>query len=255
MKDNLQTIGKIIFPALLTFLGLYLVISAIAFGQNGLILAGGIAMTLVGASSILLINGKLATQFQKIMMYAFLGIAVIISFLSFRSIQEPIEFEKEKKIRYARVIERLKDIRTAQIAYKSVKGTYTANFDSLISFLRNDKFTVVKSFGAVPDGMTEKEAIQKGYAKRDTFFVNVRDSVFVKEPAKVDSLPFIPFSGGEKFKAETGSIVKGSVTVQVIEVFAPNTAIFTGLTDRYYNKEGGLKFGSMTEASTNGNWE
>ncbi len=255
MKDTLQTIGKIVFPALLSLFGLYLVFQAIAGGQNTYFLIGGIATTIVGIITLLIVLEKLSAGLQKISIFLFLGFAAVISFLSFKSIQDPIDFQEAKKIRYAYVIERLKDIRIAELSYKSVNGKYTADFDSLIRFIRNDKFTVVKSFGTVPDGYTEKQAIKEGYAKRDTFFVSVKDSIFGHNGSRIDSIAFIPYGEGDKFKVAAGSVIKGSVTVQVIEVNAPNISIFKGLTDRYYDKEGGLKFGSMTEPSTNGNWE
>lgn len=255
MKDTLQTIGKIVFPALLALVGLYLIFQALAGGQNTYFLVAALATTIVGVVTLLMVLGKLPAGVQKISLFVFIGFAAVISFFTYRSIQDPIEFEKAKKIRYAAVIERLKEVRLAQLSYKSVNGKYTANFDSLINFIKNDKFTLVKSSGNVPDGFTEKQAIEKGYAKRDTFYVSVKDSIFSQNPKRIDSLAFIPYGEGDKFKVEAGSVIKGSVTVQVIEVFAPNTSIFKGLTDEFYNKEGGLKFGSMSEPSTNGNWE
>ena len=61
-------------------------------------------------------------------------IIIILSYLIFNSILQPIRFNKEKNKRYKATILRLKDIRTAQIAFKSVYGRYTENFDSLIAF-------------------------------------------------------------------------------------------------------------------------
>jgi hypothetical protein len=255
MKDTLQTIGKIVIPALLSLLGLYLIFQAVAGGQNTYFLIASIATTLVGIVVLLMVLDKLPSGIQKISVFVFLGFAAVISFFTYKSIQDPIDFQKAKAVRYADVIERLKEIRLAELSYKSVNGKYTANFDSLVSFIRNDKFLVIKASGNVPDGFTEKEAIEKGYAKRDTFYVSVKDSIFSQNPKRIDSLAFIPHSGGDKFKVEAGSVIKGSVTVQVIEVLAPNTSIFKGLTDEFYDKEGGLKFGSMSEPSTNGNWE
>lgn len=255
MKDTFQIIGKITFPAILSIFGLALVYMAVSGGQNSYFLMGGIATAVTGIFSLFMVLGVINTQFQKISVFIFLGIAATISFFSFKSIKDPIDFEKAKIIRYDAVKNKLKVIRLTELSYKSVTGKYTADFDSLLHFIKNDKFTVVKSSGNIPDGFTEKEAIEKGYAKRDTFYVSVQDSIFAHNQSKIDSLPFIPFGGGEKFKISTGEIAKGSMTVQVIEILAPNTVIFKDLTDQFYDKEAGLKIGSMTEPSTNGNWE
>ena len=53
----------------------------------------------------------------------------------YNSIDAPIEFNKVKNERYQKVIERLKDIRNAQVAFKSVNGIYSDNFDSLVNTL------------------------------------------------------------------------------------------------------------------------
>ena len=62
----------------------------------------------------------------------------------YSSINGPIKFNQVKNDRYTQVIDRLKDIRTAQIAHKDVNGFYANNFDSLVSFIDNGIFTVIE---------------------------------------------------------------------------------------------------------------
>ena len=45
-------------------------------------------------------------------------VAVVLGFMIIKSIQRPIEFDKAKKVRYDETIERLKNIRTAEEAYR-----------------------------------------------------------------------------------------------------------------------------------------
>lgn len=54
----------------------------------------------------------------------------------------PLEFERVRKEREAKVVERLKDIRTAQRAFRSKYQKFTPNFDSLIAFVANDSLVV-----------------------------------------------------------------------------------------------------------------
>ena len=56
--------------------------------------------------------------------------SIALAFICYRSIMDPIEFDREKNIRDKAVISRLVDIRKAQIAYKDSKGVYAASFDS-----------------------------------------------------------------------------------------------------------------------------
>ena len=71
---------------------------------------------------------------------------LVVSLLGFwwiyRSIVGPIEFEQEKQKRFAQVIAKLKDIRNAEEAYFLVNKNYTANFDELINFIENGKYTI-----------------------------------------------------------------------------------------------------------------
>jgi hypothetical protein len=163
-------------------------------------------------------------------------VIIVLAYLIFRGINEPIQFNKEKKYRYGHVIQRLKDIRTAEIAYKSVNGAYTGDFDTLIDFIKNGHFPVIKQIGNVEDSAA--------VIIRDTILIPVRDSLF-RANYPVDSLPYVPFGEGAKFKLEAGEIEKGKVKVKVFQ--ATDTAPF--------DPKQVLQVGSMTEPSNAGNWE
>lgn len=160
----------------------------------------------------------------------------ILAFLIFRSIYEPIKFNEEKDYRYGFVINRLKDIRTAELAYKSENGSYTGSFDTLLNFIKNGQFSLIKQIGNVEDSAA--------VIIRDTIFVSVKDSLFPGN-YPIDSLPYVPFGNGAKFKLQAGEIEKGKVKVKVFE--AEDSAPF--------DKNEVLKVGSMTEPSNAGNWE
>lgn len=151
-------------------------------------------------------------------------------------ISQPIKFEKEKKKRYTEVIDQLKQIRTTQLAYKAEHGKYTPDFNELINFAKNGKFTVVKRIGNVDD--TTSVVI------RDTSYISVKDSLF-KNNISIDSLPYIPFTGGKKFSMNAGIIEKGRVQVPVFEV----------IDTQPFDKDDILKVGSMSEPTNAGNWE
>ena len=63
---------------------------------------------------------------MKIALQAFLWIlSIFFSYQIYNSIMGPIDFNKVRDQRYAKVINRLKEIRKAQIAYKDVNGKYS----------------------------------------------------------------------------------------------------------------------------------
>lgn len=194
------------------------------------------------------------------------ALIVFLAYETVQSISDPIAFQKEQTKRYAVTIQKLKDIRTAQNALKEVTGDYTASFDTLINFVKTGEFSVVRKVGEIPEDLlgqiTEKEAIAKGMIIRDTTKVSVLDSLFHGNPG-IDTLRFIPWSGGREFYMRKGEIETASkLKVKVFEATAPSKYILTGLDEQEiinFN-DGlpykGLKVGSIEEVNNGaGNWE
>ena len=189
--------------------------------------------------------------------------AAVLLYLLVTSIMEPINFQNDKDVRYNATIARLKDIRTAQVAYRSEHHRYTSSFDTLINFLKNDSFRVVRQIGSLDDSA----AVAEGRVFRDTISVCVRDSLFKKAGFIIDSLCFVPYTNGQKFEMAAGELQTGSkVIVQVFEASVLNKVLLNGLDHqeivnlddvaKQLNRFPGLKVGSLTEATNNaGNWE
>jgi len=185
----------------------------------------------------------------------------VVAYFVYESIQKPLRFNSEQLRRYEVTIQRLKDIRTAQIAYRSEHKEYTRSFDTLIDFLKNGHFKVVMIIGDEDDSTT----VAAGHIIRDTILVNVLDSLF-KRHYNVDSIRFVPFTRGVQFELDTAFLKAGNVKVNVFEAKIHNNVLLDGLdpqllvnfnADRI-NKTGyaGLKVGSLTETTNNaGNWE
>jgi len=207
------------------------------------------------------------TVFQIILTIAIL----LLGYLCYDSINQPIKFQRHYNNRKGAVINRLEEIRDVQVAYKSVYNKYTGSFDTLLTFLKNDSLPLVKKVGNLTDsmieaGITETKALALGIIRRDTIRVAVDDSLF-KESYPIDSLPFVPYSGGAKFEMGAGIVVTGSgVKVNVFEVKTPNNVFLKGLDKQEvinlndkaikYEKYPGLKVGSLEAANNNaGNWE
>jgi len=194
----------------------------------------------------------------------------VMAFLIIKSVQKPLTFNAEQKRRYDVTIQRLKDIRTAQLAYRSEFKKYTGCFDTLIDFLNNGEFRVLRIIGDLDDSAT----VASGKIIRDTIRIPVLDSLFSKGyPA--DSIRFIPFPKGIELKPElvgiefemgTNNIVAGNVTVNVFEAKVPNNVLLFDLDPQLlfnFNLDrelktgyAGLRVGSLTETTNNaGNWE
>lgn len=203
-----------------------------------------------------------------------IALAAFLAYLIWDTIQTPIAFEKEKDARYEDVVERLKDIRKAQLAYKDVHEKFSGDWDSLISFVKFDSVPKIRKIGMLTDsmieaGLDERAAMEKGLIIRDTIKASVLEETFGKE-YPIDKISTIPNSGGQKFWLGQTTIVTGSgVSVPVFEARAHNNQILVELKDEYEQqiinlneqrrKNGrypGLKVGSVSEPNNNaGNWE
>ena len=77
----------------------------------------------------------LTNKYRKQITYVLYFLSIILAYQIYLSINSPIEFNKVKNERYLKVIDRLKDIRNAQIAFKSVNGIYCNSFEELVKFV------------------------------------------------------------------------------------------------------------------------
>ena len=174
-----------------------------------------------------------------------------MAYANFMSIKVPIEFEAEKVKRYAHVVEHLKDIRTAELAYKAKYQKFQADADSLVAFVKYDSIPFIKAIGEVPDTMSLEDAIKAGIAMRDTLYVNVLDSLFGGRssdrlmPFNPDSMVIVPFSGGAKFDIQAGKVERSGVDVPV----------FQATDSKPFDPRDPMQVGSMSDPKTNGNWE
>ncbi len=199
-------------------------------------------------------------------------IIFVLAYFLLESIMKPIRFNKEKDAREAAIKERLIDIRTAQEAFKSVKGYYTGSFDTLITFLEADSLPLVFKRGSLTDEMiaagitTEKEAVKKGLISRDTSYIPVRDSIFDKG-YPIDQLRYVPGKDKTEFQMSAARVMTTSmVLVNVFEAYVLND-VFLGDLDRQlvvnYNDQRvkitgfpGMKVGDVKVPNNNaGNWE
>ena len=57
---------------------------------------------------------------------------------------KPINFNKDKRVKYVKVIQHLKIIRDAELAYYKVNGNYTSNKEGLIQFIDSAKFAITE---------------------------------------------------------------------------------------------------------------
>lgn len=168
------------------------------------------------------------------------------------NIQEPIKFEKEKKMRESKVIAKLESIRTAQEFYKDITGEFAGNFDTLEHVLRTDSFSIVKIEGD-PDDPTGKEF------KRTVIKRSAMDSLNFLE-VDIKDLASVPLSN-EKFSIQADTMTYQSTLVNVTEVgtrYKSFMGEFASMKytkyDNSYDPNKMMKFGDMNSPNLSGNW-
>ncbi|MFA6703640.1 MAG: hypothetical protein WCS05_02395, partial [Bacteroidales bacterium] len=100
-------------------------------------------------------------------------VIIVLTVLIVRSIQGPINFKKERARREVIAEQRLKDIRTLQVAYKSKHGKFTASMDTLIDFYNNGQITIVKQIGSMDDSL----AVARHLVRRENVVMAVKDTL------------------------------------------------------------------------------
>jgi hypothetical protein len=199
-------------------------------------------------------------------------VAIVLAYFIYKGVQDPIDFEKAKDARYEATIERLKEIRKAELAFKNVHGRFTGSWDTLINFVKYDSVRNVRKVGELTDsmieeGLTERKAVELGLLIRDTIKESVLDAEFGSS-FNADNLKLIPVPDTTaEFMLGATVITTGSgIKVPVFEAKAHNNIILRGLDRQYVinlneqrrlnGKYPGLKVGSLTETNNNaGNWE
>ncbi|MBR5936268.1 MAG: hypothetical protein IKZ89_08975 [Bacteroidaceae bacterium] len=77
--------------------------------------------------------------------------AIGLIYTLYESIMDPIRFANEKGRRDKAVINRLLDIRDAQIEYNHAHSTYCDDFDTLIAFVKSAKLPIIRKIGNLTD--------------------------------------------------------------------------------------------------------
>lgn len=252
-------------------------------------LIGAIFLIFVGVLAAPDVMAKFPIGITRVLGIVGIALAGFLGYSVWTSVSSEIEFLETKDRINSRVIQRLKDIREAQEAYAEFNGKYTSNFDTLIAWVKSPVVPITFRMGAFfLDTMPEEKYYELGYVLKrdevdsmanelgynaqeferminanetaykvvDTLFTSFYDENFAPEvrrtrklpPVDLDSLPFSPYKG-ERWFIRTGSVEKGGLTRPTILVQDPTPF------GREKVKKDTLRFGSLDEPITDGNWK
>lgn len=210
---------------------------------------------------------------KKLVQVALAIVILGLIYVIYQLIATPIRFEKETNQRKALVIDRIKDIRTAERAFKTKYQHFTGDFDSLINFVLNEELELERKIVDEDDSVGLAQLKKAGKKNVETFTIAVIDTIFAPKtltPDQVKELRYVPFTERKvQYILQAGQLTTGSgVVVPVVGCRIPYKAFLDTVEYRQeiinmidnevniFNRYAGVKFGSMENANNEaGNWE
>lgn len=229
-----------------------------------------VAVILVTIGLVKLIDKFIPIKFKPVLTIVLWLLIAFLGYQTYKSIYEPIQFNKVKNKRYSQVIKSLKDIRDAQLAHREVTGKFADNFDNLVKFIDTAQYTITqRRDSTIKDEVLTKQFgvdITKEIIVIDTLgFESVKDSLF-KSSTRYKTMMNVPVGEeGAKFKLQAGFIEQSNIKIPVFEASVlKNIILFDQDKDLLIQENqvvsvdgvngDKLKVGSMDEVNTNGNW-
>ncbi len=291
MDNFFKEINKYVVSIFLFFAGLSFLIKYLSGdeleSQPTAMLMASLALIAVAVLAMPMVLERLNSKHYRIMMAVGTVSSLWLGYEVFYSVDEEIEFRELKARIDSETVQALKDIRDAQDAYHDIYGIYCNDFDSLQTFLNEEVIPVSFNMGSFNDTLPEDKSREMGlvltreelapkaeelgmtedafldlissdsttYKVRDVIYTSFHAENFTPEiraakrlpRVSVDSLWFNPLTG-ERFLLETDSVESGGLTLSTVLVKDPTPF------GREKVKKDTLRFGSLTEAHTDGNW-
>lgn len=224
-----------------------------------------LAAVVVAAIVAFLIVKFLPLKLRWLPSLILLALSIFLVYKIYEGIMGPIEFNKEKKVRFARVIKSLKLIRDAEGAYYKVTGNYTDKKQDLIQFIDTAKFAITESRdtvikvnvgGGIVNEVSKKKIDTIGYRP-------VVDDFKGKDYKTMFEVPGVP---GKQFELAIGLVEKvAGLRVPVFRARIDKQSILEGLDPSLVKIEKEavtsdeirgeyVSVGSLEEVTDGGNW-
>ncbi len=195
------------------------------------------------------------------------GLIILLSYMTFMSVYQEIQFNQLKDKRYRVVIDRLIDVRDSQLAYKEVHGEFAGSFDKLIKFVDTGSVPITQR----RDTLVLDEEKTRAFGGVETFktltlidtlsYYSVKDSLFKDSDRYKTMMNVGVGKEGGKFTLKAGKLDE----IAVFEASVDKFIVLDGQEKYLIEKERqafsiagvkgeSVKIGSMEEVNTSGNW-
>jgi hypothetical protein len=229
-----------------------------------------LAIVIVGL--VIVIDKFLPKKIRPVVSIILWAITIVFAYLIYESIQAPIKFDKVKEGRFKVAVAKFQEIKNLQQAYKSIKGTYTNNIDSIIKFVENDYFVIIerKDTSIVDVERNKAFGIDSGYfidkvITKEIGRVKVKDSLY-KDSERYKNLNVVKVDGiTAEIKMEIGVKKVSDTDVPLFMASLSKASLLTDQDPALVEKENKTKsvegidgemiiLGSLDEVNLTGNW-
>lgn len=232
-----------------------------------------VAAILLTIGLVWLIDKFLPSSFKPVLIIALWALIVFLGYQTFNSVYKPIQFNQIKNKRYTQVIDKLIDIRDAQLAHRQVTGKFAGNFENLIKFIDTAEYTITQRRDStiIDEELTKRYGgveMTKDIIIIDTLgFVPVKDSLF-KTSTRYKTMMNLPEDigpAGAKIEMKAGTLDQNDVKIPVFEASVKKDVILSDQDRDLVIQENQvvsvdgvngdrIQVGSLDEVKTNGNW-
>ncbi len=233
-----------------------------------------VGVILLTIALVKLVDKFISTKFKPVLIIALWILIAFLGYNTYMSIYAPIQFNKVKVKRFQIAIDKLRDIRDAQLAHRQVTGRFADKFEGLVKFIDTAQFTITQH----RDSSIIDEEMTKRFGGVETFkqiiiidtlgTTPVKDSIFKKSNRykTMMNLPEGAAKAGSKYELKAGFIEVNDIKVPVFEAFVKKDVVLHDQDKNLVAQENqvlsqvvgvqgdAIRVGSMEDAQTNGNW-
>lgn len=195
-------------------------------------------------------------------------VCIVLGYLIYESVTGPIEFAKVKTQRYAEVIDKLKDIRNAQEAYKTVNNQYANDFESLITFVDTGEYVITTQRDSSYmefDKVYQIDLLREVKIIDTLGYVSVKDSLFGSSDRYKDMMKVPYAANNENFTMKAEFIEQSGYRAPVFEAKVAKDVVLYDQPEDLVARENAqvsveevngneIRVGSLSKVSTSGNW-
>ncbi len=197
---------------------------------------------------------------------------VVIGFLGYKvydSVYSKVRFQEIKQDRFSEVVYKLKDIRRAQLAHKTITGTFAKSFGELTTFIDTAKFEITQRRDS---SFTRYDRALRIDRSIDTVVVDilgyeaVKDSLF-KNSNRYKKLNIVKVTDEKSanITMETATVNKNDIDYPTFKAYIGKKEVLFDQSEHYIEEEekqnsleeingADIYVGSLEEINTNGNW-